>query len=100
MIIECTNPRHTADERTGAVSCPDPDCIVAAAGRRSPMDRLPSERPEWLLECPHPLDHEEVEALALLGDYGLIPQIVEPELGDAPIDYVPWTSGARRHRAG
>lgn len=97
MIIECTDPGHGTDERTGAVVCPDPDCLVAAVhSGPDPMDRLPAVRPDWILESPDHLDRFEVEALAVLGDCGLVPQIVAPGEEDREADYVPFTPAVRR----
>ena len=101
MFIECTHPDHVVDA-AGRVDCPDPRCLVAAIDRSTtglapnPMDRLPRQRPEWILSSSDVLEEGEVEALAILGDAGLIPQIVSPGLDDA-------ASGMRPvglHRAG
>lgn len=99
MIIECRHPDHRIDERTGGVVCPDPECLVAAAHSfEDPMSRLPERRPEWILESTGRLDHAEVEALAILGDCGLVPQIVAPSAEDRRTEYVPFVPAV--HRAG
>ncbi|GAA4285580.1 hypothetical protein GCM10022261_31110 [Brevibacterium daeguense] len=99
MFIECTNPEHRIDARTGNIVCGDPECLVAAShALPDPMDRLPPTPPEWILSSPGRLDHSEVEALAVLGDFGLVPQIVAPDIVDADVDYVPWSP--IMHRAG
>ncbi|WP_101650323.1 hypothetical protein [Brevibacterium ihuae] len=96
MIIECTHPGHGIDP-AGVVSCPDPECLVAAVhSGPDPMSRLPDRRPEWILACPDRLDHAEVEALAILGDAGLVPQIVAPDHADRDLDYVPFAPAVRR----
>ncbi len=101
MIIECTHPDHHVDAASGVVSCPDPNCLVAAASTGfDPMSRLPGQRPDWILDCPDRLDAREVEALAVLGDAGLVPQIVEldgADHEDAAVPYLPaQVPGARR----
>ncbi|WAL40747.1 hypothetical protein BRM1_02420 [Brevibacterium sp. BRM-1] len=101
MIIECTHPDHAVDPATGRTACPDPDCLVAAAdGGFDPMDRLPAARPEWILASPDRLDAREVEALAVLGDAGLVPQVVGLEAGPAGAEPIGFTPARRLRRAG
>ena len=83
MIVECIHPDHFVDA-DGRIDCPAPNCLAAAIDRSNaarqpnPMDRLPARRPDWILSSPDLLEECEVEALAILGDAGLVPQIVSP----------------------
>ena len=100
MQIECRERDHRVVD--GRVECPDPECLVAAlhGGAASPMARLPRERPDWILQSPSAWTADEVEALAVLGDAGLVPQIVQPDFGDAGSERAPWPQPARIIAAG
>lgn len=102
MLIECQQPDHRIDEASGAVVCSDPECLVAAVHglpvQANPMSRLPTRRPSWILKSPDRLDAREVDALAVLGDAGLVPQIVSAAGEDDPIDL--WPEFIAEHRAG
>lgn len=106
MLIECHQPDHRIDEASGVVVCSDPECLVAAVhglGEGSdPMGRLPASRPEWVLSSPARLDAREVDALAVLGDAGLIPSIVRPmdDDGHASDSVDLWPRRALSRRAG
>lgn len=95
FFAECPHPGHTVDS-AGRVVCPDPECFVAAVDAASdPMRRLPAERPEWILSSPARLDAAEVEALAVLGDAGLIEQIVAPGEDDEDLGGLSLSSAQR-----
>lgn len=94
MIVQCTHPEHFVDA-AGRIDCPAPNCLAAAidrsdaARRPNPMDRLPDRRPDWILSSPDLLEECEVEALAILGDAGLVPQIVSLGPDDASTEMRP-----------
>ncbi len=94
MIVECTHPDHVVDA-AGRIDCPAPNCLAAAIDRSdvarqpNPMDRLPAQRPDWILSSPDALEECEVEALAILGDVGLVPQIVSLGPDDATTEMRP-----------
>lgn len=94
MIVECTHPDHLIDA-AGRIDCPAANCLAAAIDRSNvgrqpnPMDRLPAQRPDWILSSPDVLEECEVEALAILGDAGLVPQIVSLGPDDATTEMRP-----------
>ncbi len=94
MIVQCTHPEHFVDA-AGRIDCPAPNCLAAAidrsdaARRPNPMERLPARRPDWILSSPDLLEECEVEALAILGDAGLVPQIVSLGPDDASTEMRP-----------
>lgn len=94
MIVECTHPDHLIDA-TGRIDCPALNCLAAAIDRSdvgqrpNPMDRVPAQRPDWILSSPDVLEECEVEALAILGDAGLVPQLVSLGPEDATTEMRP-----------
>lgn len=96
MFIACDHPEHAFNEATGQHICPDPQCLIVAVSHHAdPMQRMPEVRPDWILASPDWLDAREVEALAVLGDAGLVPQVVAPDDADCDTDYFP--AAVRQH---
>lgn len=69
MIVECRNCHDEGCTRGGG-------CVVAAVHALEPTHPEQPEPADWIVSKPEFFDERELEALAVLSDAGLVPQLI------------------------